>query len=133
MLEKIKNKDRREGDDESENGVEQSAAKYYRKSLLPSDRNLPIYVGQEAHSHPTRQGEDMRDRTDFSAECREVKLRSNMFSFTCRTDSLFFEAGHRTDVVGLKVVNHRPQSLDPFLQTNGGRCSGHTHTHTHSG
>lgn len=39
---------------------------------------------------------------------------------------LFLEAGHRTDVVGLEVVNHRPQTLDPFLHTSRHTHSGHT-------
>lgn len=37
-------------------------------------------------------------------------------------NSLFLEAGHWTDIVGLKVMNPWSQTLDPFLQT-------HTHTH----
>lgn len=46
---------------------------------------------------------------------------------SCEINLLFLEAGHWTDVVGLKVVNHWPQALDPFLQTNTPSYLGHAY------
>lgn len=42
-------------------------------------------------------------------------------------NSLFLEAGHRTDVVGLKIMNPWSQTLGPFLKTHTPKWLGCAH------
>lgn len=37
--------------------------KYPIRFLLPSNRNLPIHIGQEARSHPTEQEKEIKTQT----------------------------------------------------------------------
>lgn len=74
--------------------------KHTLNALLPSYRNLPIHVGKETHSHPTKQKQEvgLRRLTEEGT--------AKLLQLCCELHSLFLEACHWTDVVGLNVVNH---------------------------
>lgn len=81
--------------------------------LLPSHRDLPIHVGEETHSHPTKP----KQNNLFRERLKQL-IVSNLEYSEYKRHSLFLQARHRTNIVGLKVVDDRPQTLDPLLQTH---------------